>query len=311
MKCKWREVRAQQNLVKVCDRFGRWFLEFSDYSLTMILHEVCGFGQTKRLPDLFNSINPGLNEQMRRYMEDDEENLWDVTQTTYFGLLRKIRDLADWNPETVTAEYPVRDLFQPIFDDEQEHNLHIFRKQFIGTMEKKIGIYWFMVLKYLIEEYKYGAVRLERVFRRIRRDYVEFAELYLKSSAASDKDLHRMIENLKKKAAKIGISYDYGDGAVPVRKDAKDVQENQVKGTDAERPGTDEKYQKTGTRTAEGRGDIPVGGMVCKSQCAPMPAFTVPSLHGVSAWNEQRQIGKFASMQNIPANVPGRSSKAG
>lgn len=40
MRCKWKEVRTQKKLVEVCDRFGRWFLEFSDYSLTLILHEV-------------------------------------------------------------------------------------------------------------------------------------------------------------------------------------------------------------------------------------------------------------------------------
>ena len=128
MRCKWKEVRNQEKLVEICDRFGRWFLEFSDYSLTLILHEVCGFGQAKRLPDLMDSINPRLNEQMRIYMEDDEEDLWEVTQTTYFGLLRQIRELTEWNPEVVTAEYPVRDLFKPIFGTEKESDRHIFRQ---------------------------------------------------------------------------------------------------------------------------------------------------------------------------------------
>ena len=308
MRCKWKEVRTQQKLVEVCERFGRWFLEFSDYSLTMILHEVCGFGQAKRLPELFDSIDPLLNEQMRLYMEDDEEDLWEVTQTTYFGLLRQVRELTGWDPEKVIQEYPVRDLFRPIFGDQREEDRHIFRKNFTNSMEKKIGVYWYMVLRYLITEHRFGEVRLERVLRRIRTEYVAFAELYLKSSAAADKDLHSMIGNLKKKAARLGIHYKYGDGAVPVRKDAKDVQENQVKGADAGGAGTDAKKEKAGICTADGRRDIPVGGMVCKGQCAPMSALT---MQGVPAWNEYRRIGQFDSLQNIPAIVPCRSGKAG
>ena len=308
MRCKWKEVRTQKKLVEVCDRFGRWFLEFSDYSLTLILHEVCGFGQAKRLPDLMDSINPRLNEQMRIYMEDDEEDLWEVTQTTYFGLLQQIRELAEWDPETVTAEYPVRDLFKPIFGTEKESDRHIFRQNFVGTMEKKIGVYWYMVLRYLIDEHRFGAVRLERVFRRIRQDYVSFAELFLKSSSGGDKDLHRMIGNLKKRAARLGIQYDYGNGPVPVRKDAKDETDEKSSISHAEGAGG-ESEKKTGVRPdAHG---VQNGGMVCQNVYADVSGQRWGVMPGVPAWHEYGRIGKVDPLQNVSAAVSGRSGKTG
>ena len=308
MRCKWKEVRTQKKLVEVCDRFGRWFLEFSDYSLTLILHEVCGFGQAKRLPDLMDSINPRLNEQMRIYMEDDEEDLWEVTQTTYFGLLQQIRELAEWDPETVTAEYPVRDLFKPIFGTEKESDRHIFRQNFVRTMEKKIGVYWYMVLRYLIDEHRFGAVRLERVFRRIRQDYVSFAELFLKSSSGGDKDLHRMIGNRKKRAARLGIQYDYGNGPVPVRKDAKNETDEKSGISHAEGAGG-ESEKKTGVRPdAHG---VQNGGMVCQNVYADVSGQRWGVMPGVPAWHEYGRIGEVDPLRNVSAAVSGRSGKAG
>lgn len=221
MECAWKEVRTQDNLQKVCDRYGAWFLEFADYSLTMIMHEVCGWGAAKRLPDLFDGMDARLNEEMRSSMADDGE-LWDTTQTTYYGLRRDIRDRTGWNPETTAAQYPVRDFYKPIIGDDAETNRHAFRKNFIEAMEIKMGVYWYMVLRYLAEEHRFGAVRLERVYRRIRIEYREYAELFLKSSAAAEKNMHRITERLKKAAAKLGIQYDYGNGSVPTRKNAKD-----------------------------------------------------------------------------------------
>ena len=308
MKCKWKEVRNQEKLVEICDRFGRWFLEFSDYSLTLILHEVCGFGQAKRLPDLMESINPRLNEQMRIYMEDDEEDLWEVTQTTYFGLLGQIRAQTEWNPETVTAEYPVRDLFKPIFETEKESDRHIFRQNFVRTMEKKIGVYWYMVLRYLIDEHRFGAVRLERVFRKIRQDYVSFAELFLKSSTGGDKDLHRMIGNLKKRAARIGIQYDYGNGPVPVRKDAKDETDEKGGISHAEGAGG-ESEKKTGVRPAAP--GVQNGGMVCQNGYADVSGRKRAVMPGVPAWHEYRRIGEVDPLRTLSADVSGRSGKAG
>lgn len=308
MRCKWKEVRDQKKLVEVCDRFGSWFLEFSDYSLALILHEVCGFGQAKRLPDLMDSINPRLNEQMRIYMEDDEEDLWEVTQTTYCGLLRQIRELTEWNPEVVTAEYPVRDLFQPIFGTEKESDRHIFRQNFVRTMEKKIGVYWYMVLRYLIDEHRFGAVRLERVFRRIRQDYISFAELFLKSSSGGDKDLHRMIGKLKKRAARLGIQDDYGNGPVPVRKDAKDETDEKSGISHAEGAGRESK-KKTGVRPAAP--GIQNGGMVCQNVYADVSGQRWPVMPGVPAWHEYRRIGEVDPLRNVSAAVSGRSSKAG
>ena len=308
MRCKWKEVRNQEKLVEICDRFGRWFLEFSDYSLTLILHEVCGFGQAKRLPDLMDSINPRLNEQMRIYMEDDEEDLWEVTQTTYFGLLRQIRELVGWDPETVTAEYPVRDLFKPIFGTEKESDRHIFRQNFVGTMEKKIGVYWYMVLRYLIDERRFGAVRLERVFRRMRQDYVSFAELFLKSSSGGDKDLHRMIGNLKKRAARLGIQYDYGNGPVPVRKDAKDETDEKSSISHAEGAGG-ESEKKTGVRPAAH--GVQNGGMVCQNKGSDVSGFGNAVLPGVPAWHEYRRIGEVDTLPYLSAAVSGRSGKTG
>lgn len=308
MRCKWKEVRNQEKLVEICDRFGRWFLEFSDYSLTLILHEVCGFGQAKRLPDLMDSINPRLNEQMRIYMEDDEEDLWEVTQTTYFGLLRQIRELTEWNPEVVTAEYPVRDLFKPIFGTEKESDRHIFRQNFVRTMEKKIGVYWYMVLRYLIDEHRFGAVRLERVFRKIRQDYVSFAELFLKSSSGGDKDLHRMIGNLKKRAARLGIQYDYGNGPVPVRKDAKDETDEKSGISHAEGAGG-ESEKKTGVHPAAP--GIKNGGMVCQNVYADVSGQRRAVMPGVPAWHEYGRIGEVDPLRTLSADVSGRSGKAG
>lgn len=308
MRCKWKEVRNQEKLVEICDRFGRWFLEFSDYSLTLILHEVCGFGQAKRLPDLMDSINPRLNEQMRIYMEDDEEDLWEVTQTTYFGLLRQIRELTEWNPEVVTAEYPVRDLFKPIFGTEKESDRHIFRQNFVRTMEKKIGVYWYMVLRYLIDEHGFGAVRLERVFRRMRQDYVSFAELFLKSSSGGDKDLHRMIGNLKKRAARLGIQYDYGNGPVPVRKDAKNETDEKSGISHAEGAGG-ESEKKTGVRPAAH--GVQNGGMVCQNVYADVSGQRWAGMPGVPAWHEYGRIGGVDPLRKVSAAVSGRSGKAG
>ena len=291
MECAYKKVRNQEKLVEICERYGGWFLEFADYSLTLILHDEDGFGARKRLPDLFDGMNPRLNERMRSLVEDDNEDLWETTQNTYYNTIIRLQSLAGFDPRTVTDDIPVRDLFKPIRHSQKEADRHIFRRNFVDTMEKKIGVYYNMVLLYLAEEYGWGAVKLERRFRRMRQEYVKYAELFLMTSDAKDREMHRMVEALKGRAAKIGIQYEYGGESVPDRKCV--LSETNAKGS----------------LSRTGRPGIPYGGMVCQNQGIDVSGY--PGLPGVSIGNACGRIREHHAVHDISAEISGRSGQAG
>lgn len=224
MKCAYESVLSQQKLEKVCARYGTAFLQYCDASLAVNMHDIFGFGTAKRLSELFDEQNPRLNEQMQVLAEDDDEDLWETTINTYYCTIAKIRDAVGWTPEKATEEMPVKDNWKQPSEWKFakkvitiERDKHTFRQQFLGTMEIKLAVYWNMILLYLITDHGFGAVRLERLYRALRRDYVEFAEKYLEGYP--DTALLQMIKDMQEKAAKFGCEfhYDTANSGAPIR----------------------------------------------------------------------------------------------
>lgn len=212
MECAYKAVLGNRSVEEFCDYYGNEFLKFVDASLAVRMHEIFGYGKSKRLPELFDDMNPRLNAQMRAMVESEDEDLWVTARETHWWTGRKIKHATGWNPCDVVKEMPIRDDWHPQAYTRKELRQHDIRKEYLDTMEVKLGLYWHTVLDYLIVEKGFGAERLDRLYRAVRQDYITFAGEFLKGTKASEKTMARMIKDMQDKAKAIGVGFDYGNG---------------------------------------------------------------------------------------------------
>ena len=220
MKCAYKAVQKQQNIERFCSHYGMEFLKYTDASLAVNMHELFGFGSARRLPEMFDEMNPRLNAQMQTLVEYEGEDVWYTTQNTYLWTGRKVADAVGWNPCDMAKEMPVPDHFKPQNFSRQEARNHAARVEYISSMEIKLGLYWHMVLLYLTTDHGFGAARLERLYRALRRDYIAYAVEFLKGTPSSADQMSRMLAEMRDRVRQLGIEFDYGDGGkLKVRKE--------------------------------------------------------------------------------------------
>lgn len=212
MKCAYKSVLDSQSVERFCTHYGVEFLKYADASLAVNLHDIFGFGSNKRLPELFDDMNPRLNAQMSAMVEKEGEDLWDTTKETHWWTARKIAHATGWDPQGAADDMPVPDNWRPQMHTPKEARQHAARKNYVEAMEVKLGLYWHMVLDYMIVKYGFGAERLDRLYRSLRRDYIAFAAEFLRGTKSAEKNMIRMIKDMQDKVKAIGIEFDYGDG---------------------------------------------------------------------------------------------------
>lgn len=221
MKCAYESVLGNRSVERFCNYYGGEFLKYVDASLAVRMHEIFGFGSAKRLPEMFNEMNPRLNDQMQTLVEEEGEDLWYTARNTHWVTDWKIKEATGWSPCAVAEEMPVLDDWKPQMHTRKEVKQHEIRKEYIGTMEIKLGLYWHMVLDYCMVKHGFGAERLDRLYRALRTDYNAFAGEFLKGTKAAEKNMTRMIADMQDKVRKLGIEFDYGDsGNVKIKKEA-------------------------------------------------------------------------------------------
>lgn len=200
MKCDFIAAFEKQKKTDVCDHLGNKWLDFIEAVTANGMHEIFGWG-LKRIGDMYDGSAVLLDEFMSMYASKGED-IWDTTLTANDGLASRLLgigiDFDKW-----TAEMPIIDRFNDSWHTEKEKHQHEFRAQWIGTMEKKLMVYWATLLLWLNYERGLGAVRLERLFIYLRREYVKFAELYLMTRENADRTMVRMIEINVEKAKNI------------------------------------------------------------------------------------------------------------
>lgn len=220
MKCAYESVRRQQNIERFCEKYGTEFLKYADASLALNMHDLFRFGSSKRLPELFDSMNPRLNAQMQAMVERDDEALWTTTQETHWWTDRKIKHATGWSPCKVAEELCVPDAWTPARHTPRENRMHRARRNFVDAMDVKIGLYWHMVLDYLIAEHGFGAERLDRLYRALRMDYIVFAAEFIKGTPAAEANMARMVRDKHDRVRLLGLEFDYGDkGRLKIRKE--------------------------------------------------------------------------------------------
>ena len=104
----------------------------------------------------------------------------------------------------VNREIPIPDTFGQSWHSGSEWEQYRWRLQYIESMEKKQNVYWSVALLWWSGE-KYGAVRLTRYYREIRRRYVEFAGVFLRHSTGWLDKMKKMVEAEQKRLIARGV----------------------------------------------------------------------------------------------------------
>ncbi len=198
MICNYKTVAAQKQKTDVCDHLGNRWLDYIEAVSAIELNRLFGW-KAKRLGDMYDGVSDLLSELMEMYASEGED-IWETTLTANHGLDMRLRgigvDIKAW-----MTEIPVTDRFGSSWRGRRDRDLHDFRAQWVGTMEKKLIVYWAVLMLWLHERHGHGAVRLKRAFVAMRSEYVKFAGLYLMCRDRENSEMVRMIES-KVRAAK-------------------------------------------------------------------------------------------------------------
>ncbi len=197
MQCNYKAAAATQKKYDVCLHLGNRWLDYIEAETAIELNRLFGW-KAKRLGDMYDGETDLLAEMMGLYASDGED-IWETTLTANHGLGMRLRgigvDIAGW-----MREIPIVDQFTHTWRNKRDRDQHDFRVNWIETMEKKLTVYWAVLLLWLNERHSFGAVRLKKVFEAVRKQYVEFADIYLSCKKDKDELLAWIIEKKVREA---------------------------------------------------------------------------------------------------------------
>ena len=196
MTCKWKEKLYENKVVDLYNTLGLLWTAYVEAVVENTAADVFGVGRRK-LAQMRSETADDLNHYMVLYSSTDAEgeidcDVWDSTVETEFALLGKL-DMIGVDVCAVNREIPIPDTFGQSWHSEAEWEQYRWRLQYIESMEKKQNVYWSVALLWWSGE-KYGAVRLTRYYREIRRRYVEFAAVFLRHKDGWHERMKKMVE---------------------------------------------------------------------------------------------------------------------
>lgn len=200
MKCLYKDAIERKRKTEVCDHLGNKWLTFIEALTAAELHRIYGWG-AGRIREMQDGVNELLNELMSKYAADGED-IWETTLTANYGLISRLKSIG-FDIAAIGQRMPVIDRFGESWHSERDRQKHIFREQWIATMEKKLTVYFAVLLLWLNERHGFGAVRLERLYTAMRIKYNRFAELYLMGKPECDREMLIMIEREEERAKAI------------------------------------------------------------------------------------------------------------
>jgi hypothetical protein len=197
MICNYKAAAETQKKYDVCLHLGNRWLDYIEAETAIELNRLFGW-KAKRLGDMYDGEANLLAEMMGLYASDGED-IWETTLTANHGLGMRLRgigvDFAEW-----MREIPIVDRFAHTWRNKRDRDQHDFRANWIETMEKKLTVYWAVLLLWLNERHGFGAVRLKRFFEAVRMDYIKFAGKYLMCKKSIDYELTSIIEDKVREA---------------------------------------------------------------------------------------------------------------
>lgn len=200
MKCLYKDAIELKRKTEVCDHLGNKWLTFIEALTASELHRIYGWG-AGRIREMQGGVDELLNELMSKYAADGED-IWETTLTANYGLSSRLKSIG-FDITAVEQRLPVVDRFGESWHSERDRQKHIFRAQWIATMEKKLTVYFAVLFLWLNERHGFGAVRLERLYVAMRIKYNQFAGLFLLCKPGLDRVMSLMIEDEKEKAKAI------------------------------------------------------------------------------------------------------------
>lgn len=200
MKCLYKDAIELKRKTEVCDHLGNKWLTFIEALTASELHRIYGWG-AGRIREMQDGVNELLNELMSKYAADGED-IWETTLTANYGLSSRLKSI-EFDIVAIGQRMPVIDRFGESWHSERDRQKHIFREQWIATMEKKLMVYFAVLLLWINERHGFGAVRLERLYTAMRIKYNRFAELYLMGKSECDREMASIIEREEETAEAI------------------------------------------------------------------------------------------------------------
>lgn len=207
MTCKWKDKMYEGEVVDLYKMLGFLWTAYVESVLENAAADVFGVGRRK-LAQMRSETAVDLNHYMTLYSSTDADgeidcDIWDSTVETEFALRRKL-DMIGVDIDAVNREIPIPDTFGQSWHSKAEWEQYEWRKQYIESMEKKQNVYWSVALLWWNGE-GYGAVRLLRYYRDIRRRYVEFAGIFLRCKDGWNNRMKKMVEAEQKRLISRGV----------------------------------------------------------------------------------------------------------
>lgn len=197
MTCDWKNAFEHQQLTDVCDHLGNKWLDFIEGLTTVGFNKVFGWGK-KRVGEMYDGSQEMLNEYMSLYASE-KDTIWETTLTANFSLERQLKDIGV-DIAAINRDIPIYDGFGKLWRNKKDRDQHGFRVNWIETMEKKLFVHWGVLFLWTHGKHGYAGLRLNRVYRYIRTEYVKFAELYLMCREKDNYKMVGMIEAVVKEA---------------------------------------------------------------------------------------------------------------
>lgn len=207
MTCKWKDKMYEGKVVELYKTLGLLWVAYVESVVENAAADVFGVGRRK-LAQMRSETSVDLNHYMTLYSSTDADgeidcDVWDSTVETEFALRKKL-DMIGVDIDAVNREIPIPDTFGQSWHSKVEWEQYKWRKQYIESMEKKQNVYWSVALLWWSGE-KYGAVRLLRYYREIRRRYVAFAGVFLRHKDDWLERMKKMVEAEQKHLTARGV----------------------------------------------------------------------------------------------------------
>ena len=197
MTCDYKNAFEHKQLTDVCDHLGNKWLDFIEAVTAVGFNRVFGWGK-KRVGDMYDGSSEMLDEYMSLYASEND-TIWETTQTANFALERQLKDIGV-DIYAINQDIPIYDGFGKFWRNQKDRGQHRFRVNWLETMEKKLFVYWGVLFLWAHDKHGYAGLRLNRLYRFLREQYIEFAELYLMCREKENYQMVGMIEKLTREA---------------------------------------------------------------------------------------------------------------
>ena len=158
----------------------------------------------KRLNGLVRGIYRELEEQFERYRgSDDEQFSAENAPILYTGLRNQILAL-DVDAAGIEGEYAFPERFAG-WRNPRDVEKRASRYTLLQNREKIFRSFWYAAMLVLWREHGWGAGRLNRLYRAVRREYFTVFRCYLECTAAHDTWVAGTIEQTNRMYENFGV----------------------------------------------------------------------------------------------------------